>query len=175
MSSLISTVLARAMASVHLATFSRRRCGVSDSFARAFRASKVVQDSRIDTFNSTRFSLEFRRSAVAELRVGEKKEMRSVRKVGFKGVALASVLVGSVGFVLVGSEPAQAARPNNQACLGIDFSTFARQGSSISGPGAEFGQFDARLAQTYNGLGGPIQYHLAGGVITGLTSSACYD
>jgi len=71
------------------------------------------------------------------------------------------------------------AEPNNQACLGTDFSTYARYGAP--GPvlsfddGAGFGQFNASLAQRVPGLGLPIQLHLAGYVPDTYVANSCND
>ena len=69
--------------------------------------------------------------------------------------------------------PALAAKPNNQACLGTDFSTYARYGSEISASGAGFGQFDAALAQSVPGLGLPIQFHQAGLIPDSYVENSC--
>ncbi len=64
---------------------------------------------------------------------------------------------------------ALAAEPNNQACLGKDFSSYARAG------GSSFGQFNAELAQYVPGLGYPIQLHLAGYIPDGYIPNSCND
>ncbi len=64
---------------------------------------------------------------------------------------------------------ALAAEPNNQACLGDDFSSYAQAG------GSSFGQFNASLAQYVPGLGYPIQLHLAGYIPDATISNSCND
>jgi hypothetical protein len=61
-----------------------------------------------------------------------------------------------------------AATPNNQACLGVDFSSYAEAGSG-------FGQFNASLAQYVPGLGFPIQLHLAGYISDTTIPNSCND
>jgi hypothetical protein len=75
---------------------------------------------------------------------------------------------------------AGAAEPTNQACLGEDFSSYAREGSPEGGllsfaPGSGFGQFNASLAQTVPGLGLPIQTHLAGNTPDLVVPNTCND
>src|SRR5512139_3980307 len=79
-----------------------------------------------------------------------------------KFMVLAAALAGSLTVLAPANQTAHAAVPNNQGCLGTDFSTYARYGSDISGAGADFGLFNASLAQFVPGLGLPIQTHLAG-------------
>ncbi len=62
-----------------------------------------------------------------------------------------------------------AATPNNQACLGHDFSSYAQAG------GSSFGQFNAWLAQYVPGLGYPIQLHLAGYIPDTSIPNSCND
>jgi hypothetical protein len=62
-----------------------------------------------------------------------------------------------------------AAEPNNQACLGKDFSSYALAG------GSSFGQFNAGLAQYVPGLGYPIQLHLAGWIPDSTVPNSCND
>ena len=95
------------------------------------------------------------------------------RGLGLKGIVLTSALVGALGLVGAGDNLAHAATPNNQGCLGADFSSYARYGSRISGPGSEFGQFNAFLAQRFTGLGGPIQAHLAGLIPQEYVANSC--
>lgn len=54
----------------------------------------------------------------------------------------------------------QAAKPNNQACLGRDISLYAQFG-------AGFGQFVRGAAQSSSGIGEVVQAHLAGDVHEG--------
>lgn len=61
---------------------------------------------------------------------------------------------------------ALAARPNNQACLGNDFSGYA-QGGSL------FGDFVGFLAILTQGIGNEIQAHLAGLVPDSTILNSC--
>ena len=75
---------------------------------------------------------------------------------------------------------ATAAQPANQACLGQDFSSYAREGSPEGGfisfaAGSGFGQFNAFLAQNVGGLAGPIQTHLAGNTPDFVIPNSCND
>lgn len=90
-----------------------------------------------------------------------------------KRTVLIAVLIGALTSIAVGPTSAHAAKPNNQGCLGADFSTYARYGSAISGPGSEFGQFNATLAHAVPGLGLPIQFHLAGFIPDGYVVNSC--
>jgi hypothetical protein len=90
--------------------------------------------------------------------------------------AIASA-IGAIG--AIAAPAASAATPNNQACLGEDFSTFARFGSPgpviVTEPGSGFGQFNAALAQSVPGLGAPVQFHLAGGLPDSVVINSCND
>jgi hypothetical protein len=59
-----------------------------------------------------------------------------------------------------------AAKPNNQACLGHDFSGYA-QGGSL------FGDFISFLATFTQGIGNEIQAHLAGLVPDSTIPNSC--
>ena len=59
-----------------------------------------------------------------------------------------------------------AAQPNNQACLGHDFSGYARGGSL-------FGDFVSFLATFTQGIGNEIQAHLAGLVPDSTIPNSC--
>jgi hypothetical protein len=89
---------------------------------------------------------------------------------------LATFSVALAGLFL-SAAPATAAAPNVQGCLGADLSAGARYGSP--GPvvqydaGSGFGQFEAYLAQTYTGVAGPIQTHLAGLVSDSFIENSC--
>jgi hypothetical protein len=76
-------------------------------------------------------------------------------------------VLASVGVCTAGA--ASAATPNNQACLGKDFSGYAQAG------GANFGHFNASLAQSVPGLGLPIQVHLAGYIPDWYIENSCND
>ena len=59
-----------------------------------------------------------------------------------------------------------AAKPNNQACLGHDFSGYAKGGSL-------FGDFISFLATFTQGIGNEIQAHLAGLVPDSTIPNSC--
>lgn len=61
-----------------------------------------------------------------------------------------------------------AAQPNNQACLGNDFSGYA-QGGSL------FGDFVSLLAKSTQGIGNEIQFHLNGLVPDSTIPNSCND
>ncbi len=65
--------------------------------------------------------------------------------------------------------PASAGAPNNQACLGNDFSGYA------SADGSGFGLFVASLAWFAGGLGLPINLHLAGLISDSSVPNSCND
>jgi hypothetical protein len=94
-----------------------------------------------------------------------------------KRFAVIASAIGAIGAVAVPA--ASAATPNNQACLGKDFSTYARFGSPgpviVTEPGSGFGQFNAALAQSVPGLGLPIQIHQAGLTPDSLVTNSCND
>jgi hypothetical protein len=64
--------------------------------------------------------------------------------------------------------PAQAAQPNNPACLGHDFSGYAQGGSA-------FGGFVSGLATGTGGVGNEIQTHLSGDVPDSVIPNSCND
>jgi hypothetical protein len=67
------------------------------------------------------------------------------------------------------ASPAAAATPNNQGCLGADFSTYAQNG-------AGFGHFIESLAENAtSGVGVEIQLHMAGGVDDSVLMNSCND
>jgi hypothetical protein len=66
----------------------------------------------------------------------------------------------------IASHVAFAAKPNNQACLGHDFSGYA-QGGSL------FGDFISFLATFTQGIGNEIQAHLAGLVPDTTIENSC--
>jgi hypothetical protein len=61
-----------------------------------------------------------------------------------------------------------AAKPNNQACLGNDFSGYAQGGS-------QFGDFVSLLATSTQGIGNEIQLHLGGLVPDSAIPNSCND
>jgi hypothetical protein len=65
------------------------------------------------------------------------------------------------------ASPAAAATPNNQGCLGADFSTYAQNG-------AGFGGFIESLAtNSTSGVGAEVQAHMAGLVPDGVIENSC--
>jgi hypothetical protein len=85
--------------------------------------------------------------------------MRRIRRAAVVGV-----------FALVAiAFPAQAAlagTPNNQACLGHDFSGYAQGGSA-------FGGFVSGLASGTQGIGNEVQAHLAGQIPDSVIPNTC--
>ena len=61
-----------------------------------------------------------------------------------------------------------AAKPNNQACLGNDFSGYAQGGS-------QFGAFVSLLATSTQGIGNEIQLHLNGLIPDSIIPNSCND
>ncbi len=78
-------------------------------------------------------------------------------------IAVASSIVPGMNIM----QTAYAAQPNNQACLGSDFSGYA-QGGSV------FGAFIQLLA-LFTGLGEEVQAHLAGFVPDTVIPNSCND
>jgi hypothetical protein len=84
-----------------------------------------------------------------------------------------SVLAAIAALTAVFATPAStghsafAAQPNNQACLGNDFSGYA-QGGSL------FGGFVNTLATGTKGIGNEIQLHL-GGLVPDSVPNSCND
>jgi len=66
------------------------------------------------------------------------------------------------------SRLAFAAEPNNQACLGNDFSGYAQGGS-------QFGDFVSLLATSTQGIGNEIQLHLHGLIPDSVIPNSCND
>ena len=64
------------------------------------------------------------------------------------------------------AQSALAAEPNNQACLGHDFSGYAQGGSA-------FGGFVSRLATGTQGIGNEVQAHLAGQIPDSVIPNTC--
>ena len=81
-------------------------------------------------------------------------------------VILATILAATLVFATIPG--ALAAKPNNQACLGIDFSGYARGGIP------DFGQFIADNIAP-GGAGSEAQAHLAGQVDDGVIPNSCND
>ena len=76
--------------------------------------------------------------------------------------------VSGVVLALALASPTLAAKPNNQACLGHDFSGYAAGG-------AAFGGFVSGLASTGQGVGDEVQAHLAGQVPDSVIPNSCND
>jgi len=88
------------------------------------------------------------------------------------------VTVASAAAMIALVPNATAAEPNVQACLGKDFSSYAREGNPegallVFAPGSGFGQFNAALAQRVGGLAAPIRTHLAGNTPDFLIPNSC--
>src|SRR6266699_423979 len=105
------------------------------------------------------------------------------RRSSSKGGAMRRKFVGSlVGGALLAAilaGPASAARPNNQACLGNDLSSYARFGSPGGGAvvfsaGSGFGPFHQALEGSA-GVGNVIQAHMAGLVPDTVLPNSCND
>jgi hypothetical protein len=86
--------------------------------------------------------------------------MRRIRLAAVLGV----ILLGAA----VPTQAAVAAEPNNQACLGHDFSGYAKAGSA-------FGGFVSGLASSTQGVGDEVQLHLAGQVPDTVIPNSCND
>jgi hypothetical protein len=82
--------------------------------------------------------------------------------------ALAAMAALSAMFPTETSHLAFAAKPNNPACLGDDFSGYA-QGGSL------FGSFVSLLATSTQGVGNEIQLHLNGLVPDSTIPNSCND
>ncbi len=90
-----------------------------------------------------------------------------------------------IGALLVSAFPyAHAAKPNNQACLGQDFSGYATDGTTGGAvtfdAGAGLGHFISGLASStgvdgQQGVGGELQNHLAGNVPDAIIPNSCND
>ena len=84
---------------------------------------------------------------------------------------LSALAVIAVLVTIFMSATVLAAKPNNQACLGKDFSGYAQGG-------ADFGAFISGLASStgldgQTGIGGEIQLHLAGLVPDSTIPNSC--
>ena len=94
-----------------------------------------------------------------------------------KRILLSASLATSLLVAIAG--PAVAATPNNQGCLGEDFSTYARFGAPgpvlVTDSGSGFGQFTAALAQLVPGMGLPVQTHQAGLISDAYVTNSCND
>ena len=84
--------------------------------------------------------------------------------------AIATIAALSAMFSTTGwtGHLAYAAQPNNQTCLGNDFSGYA-QGGSL------FGDFINTLATGTQGIGNEIQLHLGGLVPDSAVPNSCND
>ena len=70
--------------------------------------------------------------------------------------------------ILTSAQAAMAAEPNNQACLGSDFSGYAQGGEA-------FGGFMSGLATGTGGVGNEIQAHQAGLIPDTVIPNTCND
>ena len=79
-----------------------------------------------------------------------------------------TAVIGMFALVAVAfpTQSALAARPNNQACLGHDFSGYAQGGSA-------FGGFVSGLATGTQGIGNEVQAHLAGQIPDSVVPNTC--
>jgi hypothetical protein len=75
-------------------------------------------------------------------------------------------LLATLVLALALATPALAAKPNNQACLGRDISTYAQEGRN-------YGAFVATLALTTDGVGDEIRAHLAGAIPDAVLPNSC--
>ena len=86
---------------------------------------------------------------------------------------LATILSVSLGTGLAMAD----GKPNNQACSGIDVSSYATEGNSsglaIFEAGMGFGQFVASVAQTTNGFGDEELAHHAGEIPDEFIPNTC--
>ena len=88
-----------------------------------------------------------------------------------------SIVLSSAVFAV--ASVALAATPNNQACVGKDFSSYARNGNStgllVFDSGSGFGKTIVFIAQDFGGTGvGPeIQNHMAGLVPDSVLPNSC--
>ncbi|HLD97622.1 MAG TPA: hypothetical protein VI934_04745 [Candidatus Nanoarchaeia archaeon] len=85
----------------------------------------------------------------------------------------AVIALGMLGVLLASA--ALAAEPNNQACLGEDFSGYAENGGSLFGEGgSEFGSFFSTVIPD-GGAGIIIQAYLAGAIPDEFLPNSCND
>jgi len=78
------------------------------------------------------------------------------------------IAVMATASILAGATTASAATPANQACLGHDFSGYAKGGSA-------FGGFISTVASSTGGFGNEVQAHLAGRVPDTVIPNTCND
>ena len=94
-----------------------------------------------------------------------------------KRLIIALAIAGGSTLTMTGVAVAETGP--GSSCLGHDLSSYARFGSP--GPfvqfeaGDGFGQFNAFLAQTYNGIAAPILTHKAGNTPDFFISNSCND
>ncbi len=96
------------------------------------------------------------------------KTRETLRRYGLSAVAALTAIAAFSAIVPTASvnHVAFAAEPNNQACLGNDFSGYS-QGGSL------FGDFISFLAMVTQGIGNEIQAHLAGLVPDSTLPNSC--
>lgn len=93
---------------------------------------------------------------------------QKIRKWSALTAIAAIAALAAVSAMGMTSHLAFAAEPNNQACLGHDFSGYAKGGS-------QFGDFISLLATSAQGIGNEIQLHLSGLVPDSVIPNSCND
>lgn len=84
-----------------------------------------------------------------------------------------AVGVAATGILLVNAVQAFAAQPNNQACLGRDFSGYAKDFRPFGQVLTHFEVGGTPIIQS--GLGDEVQNHLAGNVPDEVIPNSCND
>lgn len=98
-------------------------------------------------------------------------------KTGIKSLIVLSILAALIAMI---SSSVLAAKPNNQACVGKDFSGYARYGSTEGlltfQSGSGFGGTISTLANNGpGGFGTELQNHMAGNVPDFVIPNSCND
>jgi len=101
-------------------------------------------------------------TVVTDMRKGQE----AIKLSGLTTLAAIAVFSAIMPSTATTGHVAFAAQPNNQACLGHDFSGYA-QGGSL------FGDFISFLATFTQGIGNEIQAHLAGLVPDSTIPNSC--
>ncbi|MBI4301701.1 MAG: hypothetical protein HY664_03760, partial [Chloroflexi bacterium] len=81
---------------------------------------------------------------------------------------LVSMLVAGALFIGMSNGAVFAAEPNNQACLGMDFSGYAKDLMPL-------GQVVSTIAHSPYGIGNEVQLHLAGLIPDSVIPNSCND